>query len=41
MQEAVDWGKRCPLFEDTEVEIRPIFCYSQDDVNEIEFGDAG
>jgi hypothetical protein len=35
MEEAIAWAKRCPLPEGSEVEIRPIFCYSQEEVNEI------
>ena len=35
MQEAVAWVKRCPLPDDSEVEIRPIFCYSPEEVSEI------
>ena len=35
MEEAVAWVKRCPLTDDSEVEIRPIFCYSAEEVSEI------
>ena len=35
MAEAVAWVKRCPLPDDSEVEIRPIFCYSPEEVSEI------
>lgn len=35
MEEAVAWVKRCPLAEGTEVEIRPIFSYSPEEVSEI------
>ncbi|WP_425613878.1 YciI family protein [Anatilimnocola sp. NA78] len=36
MAEAVAWVKRCPLSEDAEVELRPIFCYSAEEVDKIE-----
>jgi hypothetical protein len=36
MEEAIAWVKRCPLPEGSEVEIRPIFCYSAEEVSEIE-----
>jgi hypothetical protein len=36
MAEAVAWAKRCPLPDDAEVEIRPIFSYSPEEVSEIE-----
>jgi hypothetical protein len=35
MEEAVAWVKRCPLTDDSEVEIRPIFSYSPEQVSEI------
>ena len=35
MEVAVDWAKRCPMTEPWEVEIRPAFCYSEDEVNDI------
>jgi putative ABC transport system substrate-binding protein len=35
MEEAVAWVKRCPLTDDSEVEIRPIFSYSPEEVGEI------
>ena len=35
MEEAVAWVKRCPLTDDSEVEIRPIFSYSAEEVSEI------
>ncbi len=35
MEEAIAWVKRCPLTDDSEVEIRPIFCYSPEEVGEI------
>ena len=35
MEEAVAWDKRCPLPADSEVELRPIFCYSAEEVSEI------
>jgi hypothetical protein len=28
MEEAIAWVKRCPMTDDSEVEIRPIFSYS-------------
>ncbi len=34
MEEAIAWVKRCPL-TDAEVEIRPLFCYSPEEVGEI------
>ncbi len=34
MEEAIDWVKRCPL-TDSEVEIRPLFSYSPEEVSEI------
>ncbi len=36
MAEAIDWAKRCPLGAGSEVELRPIFCYSAEQVSEIE-----
>ena len=35
MEEAVAWVKRSPMTEDSEVEIRPIFSYSPEEVSEI------
>ena len=35
MEEAVAWVKRCPLPEGSEVELRPIFSYSAEEVGEI------
>jgi len=35
MEEAVAWVKRCPLTDDSEVEIRPIFSYSTEEVSKI------
>ena len=35
MEEAVAWAKRCPMAEESEMEIREIFCYSADEVDEI------
>jgi hypothetical protein len=35
MEEAIAWAKRCPLPDDSEVEIRPIFTYSPEEVSEI------
>jgi hypothetical protein len=35
MEEAIAWAKRCPLPDDSEVEIRPIFSYSAEEVSEI------
>ena len=34
MEEAIAWVKRCPM-TDSEVEIRPIFSYSPEEVSEI------
>ena len=34
MEEAIDWVKRCPM-TDAEIEIRPIFSYSPEEVSEI------
>lgn len=36
MEEAVAWAKRCPMTDDSEIEIRPIFYYSPEEVSEIE-----
>lgn len=35
MEEAIAWAKRCPMTDDSEIEIRPIFCYSPEEVSEI------
>ena len=35
MEEAIAWVKRCPMTDDSEVEIRPIFSYSHEEVSEI------
>jgi hypothetical protein len=35
MEEAIAWAKRCPMTDDSEVEIRPIFSYSPEEVSEI------
>lgn len=35
MDEAIDWVKRCPMSDDAEIEIRPIFTYSEEEVSEI------
>ncbi|MFO0966968.1 MAG: YciI family protein [Gemmataceae bacterium] len=35
MEEAIAWVKRCPMTTDAEVEIRPIFTYSPEEVSEI------
>ena len=35
MEEAVAWVKRCPLTDDSEVEIRPLFSFSPEEVSEI------
>ncbi len=35
MDEAIAWVKRCPMTDDSEVEIRPIFSYSPEEVSEI------
>ena len=35
MEEAVAWVKRCPMTDDSEVEIRPIFSYSTEEVSKI------
>lgn len=36
MAEAVAWAKRCPMTDGSEIEIRPIFLYSAEEVGEIE-----
>lgn len=33
-EEAIAWAKRCPL-TDSEVEIRPVFTYSTEEVSDI------
>lgn len=35
MEEAISWARRCPLPIGSEVEIRPIFSYSEEEVGEI------
>jgi hypothetical protein len=35
MEEAIAWVKRSPMTDDSEVEIRPIFSYSPEEVSEI------
>ena len=35
LEEAIAWVKRCPMANDSEVEIRPVFTYSEEDVSEI------
>ena len=35
MEEAIAWVKRCPMTDDSEVEIRPIFSFSPEEVSEI------
>jgi len=35
MEEAIAWVKRCPMADGSEVEIRPIFSYSPEEVSEI------
>ena len=35
MEEAIAWAKRCPMTDDSEVEIRPIFSFSPEEVSEI------
>src|SRR5258705_5718892 len=35
MEEAIAWVKRCPMTDDSEVEIRPIFSYSTEEVSDI------
>lgn len=35
MEEAIAWAKRCPMPEDSEIEIRPLFTYSSDEVSKI------
>ena len=36
MEEAIAWVKRSPMIDDSEVELRPIFSYSPEEVSEIE-----
>lgn len=36
MEEAIAWVKRGPIAPDSEVEIRPLFSFSPEEVNEIE-----
>lgn len=35
MEEAIAWVNRCPMPDHSEVEIRPIFSYSSEEVSEI------
>ena len=35
LAEAIEWVKRSPMADDSEVEIRPIFTYSAEEVSEI------
>lgn len=35
MEEAIAWVKRCPMTDESEVEIRPVFSYSPEEVSEI------
>jgi hypothetical protein len=35
MEEAIAWVKRCPMPDGTEVELRPLFTYSAEEVSEI------
>jgi len=35
MDEAIAWARRCPMNQDSEMELRPIFCYSAEEVSEI------
>ncbi len=35
MEEAIAWAKRCPMADDSEIEIRPLFSYSPEEVSEI------
>ena len=35
MAEAVAWAKRCPMPEGSEIELRPLFMYSEEEVSEI------
>ncbi|MFL5246093.1 MAG: YciI family protein [Gemmataceae bacterium] len=35
MEEAIAWVKRSPMTDDSEVEIRPIFSYSAEEVSEM------
>jgi hypothetical protein len=36
MEEAIAWVKRSPMTDDSEVEIRPLFSYSPEEVSKIE-----
>jgi hypothetical protein len=36
IDEAIAWVKRFPMTDGSEVEIRPLFCYSPEEVDEIE-----
>ena len=36
LEEAIAWVKRCPMTDDTEVELRPILSFSPEEVSEIE-----
>jgi hypothetical protein len=36
MEEAIAWAKRCPMTDNSEIELRPIFSYSPEEVSEIE-----
>ncbi len=36
LEEAIAWVKRCPMTDDSEIEIRPIFTYSPEEVSKIE-----
>lgn len=40
MEEAIAWASRCPLADGSEVELRPIFTYTEEDVSEIMQQDA-
>ena len=35
MEEAIAWAKRCPMTDGAEIELRPIFCYSAEEVSDI------
>ncbi|RCS43776.1 hypothetical protein DTL21_24010 [Bremerella cremea] len=35
MEAAIAWVKRCPTAEDSEIEIRPLFMYSEEEVEQI------
>jgi hypothetical protein len=35
MEEAIAWVKRCPMTDNSEIEIRQVFCYSPEEVSEI------